>query len=108
MGYLEQKSFSGPGDSALIGPALHQHDIRADFFDAAPGDYVIVPAACHPEKSAGTGDDDGTEIAFGEIDLYIGDKAQPLAGADTDHFLALEVGKFDGHEAFLLLVSVYA
>ena len=32
-----------------------------------------------------------------KVDLDIGDKSQPLAGADTDDLLALEVGKFHGH-----------
>ena len=91
--YLEQKSFAGTGNSAVTGFCLHQYDIRADSFDAVPGDYVVVATACHTQKTAGPGNHDGAEIAFRDVDLNIGDKPQSLTGTDADDFLALEIGR---------------
>lgn len=105
--YLEQKPLSCLGDSAFIWSAFHQYDIRADFFDTIPGDYVIIPTAGNAEKTAGTGDYNSAEIAFRNFDLDIADKSQPLAGTDADDLLALKVSKFNGHEAFLLLGLIY-
>ena len=97
LGYLEQTAFCGPGNPAVGGLCFHKHDIGADFFDAVPGNYVIIPAACHSQKAAGTGNHNGTDFSFRNVNLDIGDESQPLAGADTDDLLALEVGKFHGH-----------
>ena len=94
---LEQKALSGPGNPALVWFAVYQYDIRTDFFDTVPGNYVVIPASGNTEKTAGARNHDGTEITLGNIDLDIGDEAKPLAGADADDLFALEVSKFHGH-----------
>jgi hypothetical protein len=99
---LEQKALSAPGDPAVAGLCFHKHNIRADFPDAVPGDYVVIPAADHPEKTAGAGHHNGADVSLGHIDLNVADKSQTLAGTNADHFLALQFRKFDGHEAYLL------
>jgi hypothetical protein len=101
LGYLEQKAFAGAGSTAFVGSALHQHDIGTDFFDTVPGDYVVFPTAHHAEKTAGSWHHQGTDIAVRNLDLDICDKPQPLAGTDTQNFLALQVGEFDGHRWYL-------
>ena len=106
LGHLEHKTFPGPGHPALSRFRFHQDDIRADAFDAIPGNYVIVPTAGHTEETAGAGDYDGADIAFRNIDLDISNEAQPLTGTNADDLLALEVGKFNGHGAFLLIFQI--
>ena len=108
MGYLEQKPFAGTGDPAVARFCFHKHNVGPDFFDAVPGDYVVVPTSGNAEEAAGAGNDDGSDIALRNIDLDIGNEAQPLAGADADDFLALQIRKLHGHGALLLLDSVYA
>ena len=105
---LEQKALSAPGDPAVAWFCLDQHDIRADFFNAVPGDDVIVPAACHTEKAAWSRHHNGADISFRQFDLNVADESQPLTGADADNLPALQVGEFDRQRAYLLLDSEYA
>jgi hypothetical protein len=94
---LEQKALLRPGDPAFGRFGFHKYNVGADAFDTVPGDYVVIPAAGYPEKTAGPRYDHGTDVPLRDINLNICDKPQPLAGADTDDFLALEVSEFDGH-----------
>ena len=107
LGHLEQKALLRSWDPAVSRSCFHQNDIRANFFDTVPGNYVVLPSARDSEKTTGARYHDGTDMAFRDINLHIGDESQPLAGADADDLLALQVCKFDGHEAFPLLDSLY-
>ena len=106
--YSEQKSLSGAGCAAFVGLAFHQYDIRTDFSDTVPGNYVIFPAAYHSEKAAGSRNHDGTYTSARNVNLDIRNKSQPLAGADTEDLFALQVSELDRHGAFLLLDLGYA
>ena len=91
--FLMKKSRLYPADPAFLRFYIHQYDLRADLFDAVPGDHIIVPSAPQPKETAGTGDDDGADLPLGHLYHHIGNKAQPSAVADTDDFLALQLHK---------------
>ena len=86
-----------PGHPAVVWLGVHQHNVRADFFDAAPGNDVVLMAPGNPQNPTWTGHHDGANVPVGDIDMDVGYEPQPLAVADADDLLALQVGKIHGH-----------
>ena len=97
-----------PGDPAVVWLRVYQNDVRADLFDAVPGNDVVVPAARNAQQTAGAGDHDGADIAVRDLNLDISDESQPLPRAGADDLLALQVSEFHGQGAFPLLERVCA
>ena len=83
-----------PGNTALVRFYVHQNDVRTDPADAIPGDNKVVPATPKTEMPAGSRDDNGGDPALRQLDLGIGNKAQPPPVTYTDNFLAVQVCKF--------------
>ena len=73
--FLQRKTGLRPGNTARFRFYVYQNDIRADPSDAAPGNHVVVPAAPQSKMAAGTGDEDGNNIALRQLDPGIGHKA---------------------------------
>ena len=86
-----------PGAAAVIRICVHQHDVRADFLDAGPGNPEILLPSNHPKQAAGAGDHNGADLSFGEFHHHVGDKAQPSPVTDTDDLLALQLRKRHAH-----------
>ena len=93
----EQQAVFLPGDPALIGLNIHQHDIRPDPADTVPGDHIIVLPAPKAKHLAPTRHDDGKDMSLGDLHLGIADKAQPPPVIDADHLFAVQLCKPDGH-----------
>ena len=86
-----------PGHPAVVWLGVHQHNVRADFFDAAPGNDVVLMAPGNPQNPTWTGHHNGADVPLGNLNLNVGYEPQPLAVADADDLLALQVGKIHGH-----------
>ena len=99
---LKKKSSLSPTDPTLIRFHIYQHDIRTDPANTAPGDHIVLISSKQTKKTARPGNHNGKDIPLGNLHLYVCDKAQPSAIADTDHFFALQLRKFNGHTLPLL------
>ena len=90
---LQQKSGSGTGHTALIRFYVYKNDVRADPFDAIPGDHEVVPLPKQSPKPAGAGHNKGCDTPLRQLDDGIIYKAQPPPVVNTNDFLAMQVGK---------------
>ena len=91
----------GPVDPAGGGVRVHQHDVRADALDAAPGDPEVVLSSGDPQVAAWPGHDDGGDTALRHLHFNVGNESQPSPVTDTDNFLALQFADAASHRRSL-------
>ena len=92
--FLKGKQPSSPGDAAFLRLDIYQYNIRADPTDTPPGDQVILPGRADPKHATPSRHDHCGDVAAGQFDPGVGDKAQPPTIPDADHFFAIKLRKF--------------
>jgi len=66
---------------------VDQNDVRADLFDAAPGDNIFMLRAPEPEQLTGAGNNQLFQTAGGQVKFNVPDKAESCAVTAVDNFL---------------------
>ena len=96
-GFLLSSMASLAGIAAVFAFDLYKDDIRTNAPDTAPWDDIFVAATQNAQMPGISGYHNGANIALRHLNLYITDKTQTPAVADTDHLFALQIRKFHTH-----------
>ena len=91
--FLQPKTQPCPGNTAGIRFYVYQNDVRADPFDAIPGDNVVIPVTQNTPNAAGGGDNDGVDPPLWQLHNGIGYIPQPPPVANANNFLTVQVRK---------------
>ena len=94
---LQRKPQFLAGNTAVFRFYVYQNDVRSHFPDTAPRNDIVFPLSPQTEKTAGTGDDDGKDLSFRQVDPGIADITQPLPVAYRDDFLTVQIREFYRH-----------
>ena len=81
------------GHTAGIRFYVYQNDVRADPFDAIPGNDEIIPTAESAEKTAGCRHDDGLDAPLRQLHNGIGNIPQPPPVRNTNNFFTVKIRK---------------